>query len=228
MSPLSARVFLAGQPKAGKTTLAASWAPTQTLIIDTQRGTHLLDGEHYVQHVSDWEGFRGTVDLLVAGDHKFRCVVIDLIDDIWVFCDQAHAGRGALLATATDDYGRSGKNAEGAFRQTIGRLLTTDLGVWFISHTREVEEGGVTKHVPKLDPKVLTYIHGATQFVFLAEAGPKRVLHTQPSARFGAGSRVPLPEPMPMDARALYQAMQQGLREKQQPKDGKEQKKEEK
>jgi hypothetical protein len=47
----------------------------------------------------------------------------------------------------------------------------------------------------------------------LAETlGPKRVLHTQPSAKFEAGSRVPLPEPMGMDARELYAAMNQGLK----------------
>jgi hypothetical protein len=49
-------------------------------------------------------------------------------------------------------------------------------------------------------------VNGAVQFVFLAETlGPKRVLHTQPSAKFEAGSseRVPLPEPMEMDAQVV-------------------------
>lgn len=213
ITPMNARVFLAGMPKVGKTTLAATWAPAETLIIDTQAGTNLLDGEHYVAHVSDWPGFTGVVDQLARGGHLFRTVVIDMIDDVWNFADAYHAGKGKSLATATDDYSRSAKNAEGAFRHAVGRLLGTDLGVWFLTHVKTVEEGGLTRYVAKLDSKVLTYVQGATQFVFLAEAlGPRRALHTQPSAKFEAGSRVSLPEPLELDARKLYTAMAAGLK----------------
>lgn len=212
VTPMGARVFLAGMPKSGKTTLAASWAPKETLIVDTQHGTDLLDGEHYVSHVGDWPSFAETISKVLAGSHQFKTVVLDLVDDVWNFCDAAHAGKGRSLATATDDYGRAAKNAEGAFRDTVGKLLASDLGVWFLTHTKTIEDNGVTRYVPKLDGKVQTYVQGATQFVFLAETlGPKRVLHTQPSAKFEAGSRVPLPEPMAMDARELYKAMAAGL-----------------
>jgi hypothetical protein len=67
--------------------------------------------------------------------------------------------------------------------------------------------------VPVLDKRVRTYITGACGFIFIAErVGVKRILHTQPSERFEAGSRVPLPEPMGMDARELYAAMAAGLK----------------
>jgi hypothetical protein len=213
VTPLNARVMLAGTPKAGKSTLAASWAPDTTLIIDTQHGTDLLDGDHFVKHVSNWTEFASTVDALTSNQHAFKTVVIDMIDDVWMFVDQHHAGPGKSLATATDDYGRSGKQAEGDFRKVVGQLLASDLGVWFLSHTKTVENGQITQYVPKLDSKVYTYVNGAVQFVFLAETlGPKRVLHTAPSAKFEAGSRVPLPEPMDMDARKLYAAIDKGLK----------------
>lgn len=213
ITPMNARVFLTSTPKAGKTTLLGSWAPKETFILDTQHGTDLLDGEHYVGHVPDWDTFVAYVDLLVAGDHKYKAVGIDMIDDVWNYCDAHHAGKGKALATATDDYGRAAKNAEGSFRYQIGRLLATDLGVWFLSHAKTVEDDGLTRYVAKLDGKVLTYVQGAAQFVFLAETlGPKRVLHTQPSAKFEAGSRVSLPEPMELDARKLYAAMAKGLK----------------
>lgn len=212
VTPMNARVFLAGQPKVGKTTLAASWAPKQTLVIDTQHGTDLLEGEHFVQHVSSWSEFVATVDLLVKGGHQYKAVVLDLTDELWEFCDRHYAGKGRELATATDDYNKAARNAGGAFRHTIGRLLQTDLGVWFVTHTKAVENNGVTRYLPKLDSRVATYVQGAAQFVFLAEAlGPRRLLHTAPSEKFEAGSRVPLPEPMPLDARELYSAMKKGL-----------------
>jgi hypothetical protein len=213
ITPLNARVMLASTPKCGKTTLASEWAPDTTLLIDTQHGTDLLPGEHYVQHVADWTEFASTVDKLCDTQHTFKTVVIDMVDDVWRFVDRCYAGPGKALATATDDYGRSGKQAEGEFTKVIGKLLSTDLGVWFLTHAKTVEEGNLTRYVPKLDPKVLTYVNGVVQFVFLAETlGPRRVLHTQPSAKFEAGSRVALPEPMEMDARALYAAMARGLR----------------
>jgi AAA domain-containing protein len=215
--PLGVRVMLTGTPKAGKTTLAAAWAPRSTLIIDTQRGTEFLDGEHLIQPVANWAEFEATVDALARGGHQFKTVAIDLIDDIWNFVDKALAGRGKPLATATDDYNRSAKAAEGVFRDVVGRLLSTPLGVWFVTHAREKEEDGVTRYVAKLDNRVLTYVQGACDFIFLAEAiGPKRRLHTAPNAKFEAGGRRPLPSPMDLDARALYAAMHAALNPQQQ------------
>ena len=73
----------------------------------------------------------------------------------------------------------------------------------------------MTRHVAKLDGKVVTFVQGACDFVFLAEKlGPRRLLHTEASAKFEAGSRVPLPEPMDLDARKLYAAMNAGLNPK--------------
>ena len=215
ITPLHARVMIAGMPGAGKSTLAAQWAPETTLLIDTQRGTTMLEGEHYVQHVRDWDGFVDTVDALIAGGHEFETVVIDMIDDVWRFADAAHAGRGRAFATATDDYNKAAKQAEGVFVHTIGRLTQTGLGIWFTSHVTEHQDGDMVRYRSKLDKRVLTYVQGICQFVLLAETlGPRRLLHTQPSARFEAKTRVPLPEPMDLDARALYAAMNAGLNPK--------------
>jgi hypothetical protein len=75
-------------------TLAANWAPDSTLIIDTQHGTDLLPGEHFVSHVNDWTEFCGVVDKLCAGEHEFRTVVIDMVDDVFRFADRHYAGPG--------------------------------------------------------------------------------------------------------------------------------------
>jgi hypothetical protein len=98
------------------------------------------------------------------------------------------------------------------FRRAIGKLFASPYGIWFLSHTDTEENGGQTRYVPRLDKRVRTYVEGACQFIFLAETlGTKRLLHTAPSARSRPGSRVPLPEPMEMDARALYSAISAGL-----------------
>ena len=213
-SPLTARVMVVGTPKAGKTTLASGWAPDTTLLLDTQRGTDLLPGEHYVQHVNDWPEFQAAVDELTTTDHPFKTVVIDLIDDVWRFADSHFAGKGAVLASATDDWQRSIKTAEGMFTETVGKLLASNMGVWFLGHAREKQDGQITRYQAKLDARVLTYVQGASDFILLAEKlGPKHLLHTKPSAKFEAGTRVPLPEPLDLDARVLYAAMNKGLKD---------------
>lgn len=216
ITPQMARVFLAGTPGSGKTTLGASWAPETTLIIDTQNGTTLLDGDHYVTHVSDWQSFTAVVADLVKGDHPFKTVVIDLIDDVWLWCDVAYAGKNGVSASATDDYQKAIKTAETMFRHTLGSLIGSPLGIWFLSHADEKQDGQIVRYATKLDKRVKSYVIGVCQFAFLAETlGTGRKLHTQPTAKFEAKARVPkenpMPSPMELDARALWRAMDERL-----------------
>jgi hypothetical protein len=218
IDPLSARVLLAGMPKVGKSTLLSQWAPQTTLIIDTHRGTTLLDGEHYVQHVRNWQEFEETVDLIAGGRHQFKTVGIDLIDDIYKMADLVAAQKSGQVAAGLIEYGKGTAEAEGLFRRAVSKLFTSPYGIWFLSHTDQetVKRKGrpeQTRYVPRLDKKVRTYVEGACQFIFLAEnLNDRRQLRTRASAEFGAGSRVPLPSPMPLDARILYAAMRDGLR----------------
>lgn len=214
-NPMDARVVLLGQPKIGKTTLAAAWNPEHTLIIDFEGGTRLLDGEHFVVRVNTFDEFQQTVDAIIAGGHPFQTVALDTVDALWKITD-AHVAKGrGQVAAGLVEYGKGTAEAEGLFRREVGRLLATDLGVWFTGHTEVLEVNKVQRYVPTVDKKVRGYVLGACDYVLFAEAqGPKRVLHTQPSERYEAGSRIPLPEPLEMDARKLYAAMASGLKVK--------------
>lgn len=213
ITPMNARIFLLSVPKVGKTTLAAAWAPKKTLFIDTQHGTDMLDGEHYVIHVADWTEFVQAITLAVKGNHGYETVVIDVIDDVWKMCDAHVAKSKGTVAAGLIDYGRGTAETEGLFRREIGSLLATNLGVWLVGHADLVDVNKVQKYVPVLDKRVRNYITGACQFIFYAErTGTKRILHTQPSERFEAGSRVTLPEPLAMDAKKLYGAIAAGLK----------------
>jgi hypothetical protein len=212
ITPMNARIFLLSVPKVGKTTLASSWAPAKTLFIDTQHGTDMLDGEHYVIHVSTWTEFVQAVALVLKGGHGFETVVVDTIDDVYKLCDAHVAQSKGMVAAGLIDFGRGTAEAEGLFRREVGALMATTLGVWFVGHADLVDVNKMQKYVPVLDKKVRNYITGACGFIFYAErVGTKRVLHTQPSERFEAGSRVPLPEPLDMDAKRLWSAMDRGL-----------------
>lgn len=218
MPPRRARVMLGASAKVGKTTLLGNWAPQTTLIVDTHHGTDLLDGEHYVSHVSDWPRFVQTVDDIVKGGHPFHTIGIDLIGDVWAFCDLHHGRqRDGLKAPASgmDDYGRSSAKARSAFNAQLGRLLAAPVGVWFLTHLREKtdKEGQLTAYAPDLDKAIYGKINGAVDFVWLAEivGNRRRVVHTQPTDHFEAGSRVLMPSPLAMDAGEIARAMDRAL-----------------
>lgn len=214
ITPLDARVLLAGFPKVGKSTLLAGWAPKTTLLVDTHKGSTLLPGEHFVQHISTWQQFEETVDLICAGNHSFKTIGIDLVDDVWKLADHAAAQRhGGKVAAGVVEYGKGTAEAEGLFRQTVGKLLASPYGIWFLSHTDTEEEPNAPKrYVSRLDKRVRTYVEGACHYLLLAEIlGPRRQLRTAPSAKFQAGGRTPLSDPMPLDARQLYKEMAAGL-----------------
>jgi hypothetical protein len=213
MPPRRARVLLGASQKVGKTTLLGTWAPNTTLIVDTQNGTLLLDGQHYVQHVANWTEFVSVVDDIVRGNHMFHTVGLDLVNDIWRFADRYH-GKGDTPASAMDDYGRSSAKAQAAFTGQIGRLLAAPIGIWFLTHLtpKTDKTGELTVYKPDLNKNVNGYLEGAVDFLWLAEVvNGKRVIHTQPTKHFEAGSRVPMPSPIPMDARAIATAMDRAL-----------------
>lgn len=200
--------MLAGFPKTGKSTVLAQWAPKETLIIDTQGGTTLLDGDHYVVAVADWATFIEVVDAIVAGNHQYRTIGLDMIDDLWKFADQEVSRRRKVSAAGLVEYGKGITEQEALFRVQIGRLVAAPVGIWFLSHTDLIDDQGSSRYVARLDKRVRPYIQGLCHFVFLAETlGPKRQIRTAPSAKFEAGGRVLLPDPLPLDAREVYGAM---------------------
>lgn len=212
-TPTEARIVLLGQPKIGKTTLAASWNPKRTLILDFERGTDMLPGEHYVMDLKSFGEFKQAVDLIEKDHSRYDTLVIDTVDALWKFTDAHVAAGHGQVAAGLVEYGKGLAEAEGLFRREVGRLLALPVGIWFTGHTELVEVKKVQRYVPTMDKKIRGYVLGACSYILFAEAqGPRRVLHTQPNERYEAGSRTPLPDPLDMDAKKLYAAILAGLK----------------
>lgn len=211
--PQKACVFLGGPAKSGKSTLASNFGGLATLTVDTQEGTLFLDGEHYVQPIKNWTDFVEVVNQLEKGS-RFKTVVIDMVADLWRFCDEAYAGKDAPSASATDDFQRAIRTARADFMGQINRLLHAGIGLWFISHTREVMEKEQVRHKIEMpDAQIRTFLVGLAQYVWIIENdGAQRVVVCQPSPRFEAGSRTPgFPDTLPLDPREVYRALNKHL-----------------
>lgn len=211
VTPLDARVFLYGPPKVGKTTLASQWNPGATLFLDLEGGTRLLGEDRYAIEIATWGEFDEAVALLEGGDHAYKTIVVDTVDRLYEACDRHVADGHGVPAAGQVEYGKGTSEVDARFRTTLGRLLALPVGVWLISHATlvETDKNRPPRAVPTVNKRVRDYVLGACDYVLHAErVGPDHALHCQPTERYEAGSRWPLPDELPLDARALYAAME--------------------
>lgn len=215
LDPTSAKVLLAGPPKIGKTTLASRIDPDSTLILATEPGYGAI--EAFVVPINSWAEFRQVGGELAAGKHTFTTVVVDTVDELYKLCQAQVMVDVGIVHPSDMEYGKGYGLVGDEFRLRVGKLCSLGLGVWFISHTeeREIKQkvGTITRHVPSLTGKTGKWLAGFVDFIFMAtseqgqEGGDTRLLRTQATENFEAGGRVTLPDPLPLDAAAVREAM---------------------
>ena len=224
----TAKVLLYGPPKIGKTTLAGGLDPDHTLFIATEPGHGAL--EAYVQPCDSWDAFRA-IGASLAQDSaseqpRFHTIVIDTVDELLKQCTDAVMAKAGMTHPSDGEYGKGWGMVSDEFRLRIAKIASLGKGVWFISHSddREIKQrvGTITKTVPTLSGKNRDFITGFVDFILLARAEQgadkdgqlveHRVLRTQSTENYEAGGRITLPDPLPLDAAALKDAMNQALK----------------
>lgn len=210
-----AKVSLYGPPKIGKSTFASELLPDNTLFLATEPGLGAL--EVFSEEVRDWETFRRAVDDLAADPGPFKIVVVDTVDELYRMCSDYVCKKMEIDHPADAEYGKGWGAVADEFRLRVGKLANLGLGLWFISHAKDVE---VKKKVGKKTVTQSTlarqgrqFITGFVDFIFLAtwegdEEKSNRVLRTQGAEEHEAGGRMPrgalpLSDPLPLDAKAL-------------------------
>lgn len=220
LTPETAKVLLYGAPKVGKTTLAASIDPDRTLFVATEPGHGAM--EIFKVPVSSWEEFRQVGPLLAADKgERFTTVVIDTIDELAKQCqDKVMVDMGGTHPSEFE-YGKGWNAVATEFKLRVGALCSLGLGVWFVSHAKEEEVkkrvGSITVYRPDAPTSARKFLTGFCDWILYAEViqgddGEQRVLRTQPAENHEAGGRIPegrppLPDPLPLDAAALREAM---------------------
>lgn len=210
----TAKVFLFGPPKIGKTTLAASVDPDHTLFLTTEPGIGALSV--YARPVTSWDDFRKVGPELAAGDHQFKTLVIDTVDGLQKMCQDAVMQQLKIAHPGDLEFGKGWNAVSSEFELRIAALSTLGLGMWFISHAKDEEikqrVGSITKAVPTIGGGARKFLLGFADFILYAtseqtEDGEQRILHTAATENFEAGGRVTLPDPLPLDAAALREAL---------------------
>jgi hypothetical protein len=217
------KAVLYGQPKVGKSTFASQLDPDHTLFIATEPG---LDGlSVYQTPCRDWGQFREIGADLATGDHDFKLVVVDTVDELQRMCGsyviEGLAGNRTGFVHASDfEYGKGWEAITSEFRLRVAKLCTLGLGVVFISHAKEATKTDrVGREITTISADVgqkgsRQWLLGYVDYILYAAAeqiedGDRRVLHTQASETYEAGGRgVPLPDPLPLDALAFRKALE--------------------
>lgn len=212
-----AKVLLYGQPKIGKTTLAANLAD-DVLILACEPGLGGLSA--YSIEIDSWDKFRAVGAELSESD-KHSIIVIDTADELYRMCADAVCDQLKIAHLADAEWGKGWQMARDEFRLRVGKMAGLDRGVWFISHAQETDirtrVGTRTRIVPTLDKRAFGFLEGMCDFIFFAEAmagdeGDERVIRTAAAEEYIAGGRVSLPDPLPLDAAAVKKAIEGGTK----------------
>lgn len=215
LSASSSKVLLYGAPKVGKSTLAAG-LPGKTLFLACEPGLGGLDV--FQVPVRSWQDFRDVCAAL-DGEHDFDTVVVDTVDELFRFCSDAAMKELGIQHPSDLGYGKGWAAVRDKFSLGVGYVANQGLGVWFISHAKDIEIkqriGTINKTVPSIGGSAREFLVGFCDHIFFADfvetdAGKARVLHTEGSENWEAGSRtdsVRLASPLPMDPKAVIAAL---------------------
>lgn len=182
-----------GEKKIGKTSLCSQFPDALVLLFEPGgRALRLFKRE-----VNLWSEFVGYIDLLLAGKHNFKTVVIDTVDQAYDRCFE-HMCRKLCIEHPHDenDYGKSWGQIEGEFVKQINRLLNSKYGVVFISHAAEREVK--TRSGEKFDRLMPTMSNQANKLLtavvdiwaYYGYEGEDRVLQIRGDEHVACGSRL--------------------------------------
>lgn len=201
-----------GLPGIGKTTWAAQ--AEGALFLATEEGQNHLS-VHKVG-VPDWATFCEYCNLIGAGGHQFKTIVIDTIDNLYEMC-VSHFNQSHNLEYEGDlGYGKGFRLIRRQFRDAIWWLSHLPYGLILISHAQATEvktpTGASIKYTCTLPDKAKDVIWEMADLFLFAEleevydvenghiTGYDRVVRSQPTTIYEAKDRTGrLPETLPLD-----------------------------
>jgi len=210
---LSQEIILAyGSPKIGKSTFCSHFP--DALFLSTEPGLNHL--EVFECPVGNWQAFVEAVRDIEASPTKFKTIIVDTIDNLYLFCRDYMNKVNGVKHESDMDWGRGWSDIDGEFRRQITRLTQIrTVGVCFVSHSEEKEikkrgakesEFKIAHTLPNRARKVINPLADMILYMSLDEKG-ERVIHTKETVEYEAGDRTGrLPDILPLDYKAFLLA----------------------
>jgi len=219
MSLTGLTTLIYGPPKIGKSTWCAN-AP-KALFLSTEPGLNAL--EVYQMPVYGWGDFGEACAEIAAGGHEFKTIVIDTIDNAYLFCVEYICRKHSVLHVSDLPYGKGYALVNKEFQRVLNKLALLPYGLILVSHSVEkdidAKTGKQTVIVPTLPDKARKLCANLADLILYCdleldsdnEGKPymRRVVRTKPHTNYEAGDRTgKLPETLPLDFHAFEAAFQ--------------------
>ena len=214
-------ILLHARPKVGK----SSWCAQAegVLFLATEPGLNAL--EVYQIPIDNWEKMAEALAEIVAGNHSFKTIVIDTIDNAYILCAKYICEQAGVAHESELPYGSGYAAINLEFRRVLTKLAGMPYGLYLISHSQEKEidsrTGKYMRVIPTLPDKASKIVLGLVDMILycdleLAKDGEgkqvvRRVMRTKPSIYYEAGDRTGrLPEVIDLDYGTFLKAFAAG------------------
>lgn len=212
-----------GRAGIGKTSWCASWP--DCMVLSFERVSRGLSGYYDFNWenggITSWPIMRRAVELLEASK-RHPTVIVDTGDMAYRRCMEQVCRERNVEHPEDEGWGKGWNEVRKEFSSVFKRILDTGRGLWFISHSREVEitsfSGNKFSRIqPTLPGQAYEFIKGVTDLTFYAEfmtdrsGKEKRVLITLGDELIDAKNSMDLPKFIPLERRNGFKTLEQAL-----------------
>jgi hypothetical protein len=210
-------VLAYGQTKIGKSDFCSH--AESALFLATEPGLNALDV--FQVPIQTWDDLLAACAEIVAGQHSFKTVIIDTVDNAYKFCADYILKKFKVEHESDLGYGKGYALINNEFQRVLTKLAFLPYGLFLVSHAKEIEvetrNGKYTRIVPTLPDKARKIVLGMVDMVLycdlekpIGESGEqrqRRVIRTKPSLYYEAGDRTGrLPETLDLDFGTFFEA----------------------
>ena len=210
-------VLVYGPTKIGKTTLCSQ--ADGALFLATEPGLNAL--EAFQVPIQTWEDLLAVCAEISEGNHPFKTVIIDTVDNLYKFCTDHMLKKFKVEHESDLGYGKGYAIVNNEFQRVLTKLAFLPCGLFLVSHAKEIEmdarTGKYTRIVPTLPDKARKIVLGMADMVLFCDlevqtggdGAPtfRRVIRTKPSLYYEAGDRTGrLPETLDLSFTAFLEA----------------------
>lgn len=220
------KVLLYGQPKIGKTTLAAEWP--NALFLDAEEGTlnlkvptfeSLIGKDRVADPIKTWEEILQATEVLLGIKDIEGTVVVDTTNEVFGMCREYVLRKNGWTHETDGAYGKGWRAVRDEFGNWVRKLKNMPLGVIFVAHENSIEiETNTEKYekvVPRLDKAAKEIIEPLVDLILYAHARsfpeqgihePVQVVQTKPTKDVTSGERAKTPR-LPLYVPMSYEAL---------------------
>lgn len=143
------KLYLYGAPMSGKTTFASGFP--EPLILNTDGNIQYVDSPYIAirdqvkmngrikETKFAWTIFKEAVDEIIAGQHTFKTIVIDLIEDVYEACRVYMYDKLGIEHESDAGYGKGYDMIKTEFLTTMKRIINSDYNIILLSHDKTEE-----------------------------------------------------------------------------------------